>query len=607
MSTIQYKYYGNSKITKQMKKIFIIVMICLSICSMPVYSSSLATVPISSPVYPLLESIYIKMGSEGITAVKPYTQSYIIEQLQKAVQHRELFSDAERTIIEKQLEKLKPDDISLFKDGAIQTLDTDSGLYNRIGAALFSRLQADPLLINSSESIDSRNGIECYLTGGIDDLLTYRMSATIRYDVLDSQAWILPQDFFWPNEGFYMSYKGSGDGTNVVYGDGIGMGYNTYPEATLSLMDNRLQFRWGMFPRQWGFGDGSLVLSETAKPFDAIEAAFQFTNWISYAFITGTLTDWHSPGEDSFSNDNNFQNMFTTKRVELKPLSGLRLSLFETCVWIKRFELGYLNPFMITTLYQNILGDWDNMFAGAEFEWLTPAATRLYGTFMVDEMNSTNPLYWFKQARNMFALQAGIETSPAYIGLSTLGLQYTRIEPFFYTHYMVSYPSYDTAMNTCYQNKDVNLGYYLAPNSDELLLSFKTSQIPDYFGEIKLRYLRHSGQYGDDIQENIIYAVIDHPNYYSYTYGEKDFINTLIEQRFIGELYLEHAFEHTPIQVFVNYGVSFWREREVTEWYTSEYTGSSIIIYPEIEAKSFGPWSGIQAKQVITLGVKLYY
>lgn len=573
--------------------------IMLFALSLNLYAADFNTVPVDSSVYHLLDELRLKDINFPGAAVKPYTEAYITSVLQDAMLRVDVLTPNEIAIVKQYYEDYASLDISLLQDAAILSDTVDTGMYNQIGLQGDSQFTVN---LNDFSDQDIRSSVSFYMKGGFSGLFSYKMSAGLRYDILDSDAWLLPETFYWPNEGFYLSFAGTDDGSNVLYTNGVGIGFNTAPEVTLSLWDSRFLLRWGMFERDWGYGDGSLVLSQTAKPFDALEGHLQFSDWLSYYFLTGTLTDWQSPKRDAFSNDHNFQNMFTTKRVELKPFSSVTLALFETCVWIKRFELGYINPFMITTLYQNILGDWDNMFAGGEFEWLSPFNSRLYGSFVIDEMNSTNPLYWFKQVRNIFALQAGLEIDIPFIDFSKITAQYTRIEPFFYTHYPKTYPIYgDVLMNTCYQNKDVNLGYYLEPNSDEFLLNYKTKPFKNFYGEVKFRYIRHSSQYGDSIENSIIYDVIDDPEEYNHTYSEKNFSGTLTNTRFLGEIYLEKDIEKTPIQIFCNYGFSISRNREVLTWFDANET------YEKIEANTFSSWSDWLFDHTVTIGVTAFY
>jgi hypothetical protein len=589
---------------KVINKFHIVLIGLFFVLAVPALTAeSQLSVPLDSPVYNAINII----ESRGIliqgSLIKPYSRSEATDIIKNALENGELFTDSELQFFEQLLEDFSDTSVdSVLSSGSIDLTPENENLQNRITTGFTSEIHTSP---DSSWPLDIRTGADIALVGGYSDVLSYNMNVTLRYDNLDENAWLEPQYFSWPNEGFYFAFKGSADGTNVTYGNGIGIGFNTHPELALSLLDKRLLIRWGMFDRQWGSGMGSIVLSDTAKPFDAIELDYRMSDHISFNYMTGTLTHWKNGFKDKI------QNMYTMKRVELTPFDGLKLGVFENVIWLKRLELGYLNPFMVSTLYQNILGDWDNMGAGVDFEWRLPIDTRIYGSFMVNEMNNVNPMTWFKQVRNIFGFQAGAAASPRWLPLTTLRAQYTRLEPFFYTHYPQDYLDIYTSMNTNYQNKGMNLGYQLQPNSDEILVSVTTLAIPTVKAQLDLRFMRHSGQYGDSFDTYILYKLLDDADDYERSYSEKEFSGTLTELRFTSVLKLEKKLSNAPISIFGSYGLTTYNKREVTSWYEVEHSASAsdpaIVEGVEYEAKSFSEWSGWQFKQAVSVGFTLYY
>ncbi|GAH45481.1 unnamed protein product, partial [marine sediment metagenome] len=61
------------------------------------------------------------------------------------------------------------------------------------------------------------------------------------------------------------------------------------------------------------------------------------------------------------------------------------------------------------------------------------------------------------------------------LSFAFLTLQYTKIEPSCYTHYLQDHLSYSEPININYSNDGENIGYYLSPNSDEFLIKFSLS------------------------------------------------------------------------------------------------------------------------------------
>ncbi len=574
------------------KHYILLISLLMSLCSISVVYSKELSVAIDDPVYDILKIAEMRGVISGLPGAKPYSEDYILSLLTQCTKNPQKFSTAEYKIILSQINLLRDKKKGLLQDGVIQYRSDDGLFLTELGFDLDSKVAVSADL---AEVPDIRNVLQTVLQGNITDNFSYRMTTGIRVDGLNEDVWE-PYRFFEPNEGFYLALLGSHLGASVTYPDKAGLGFDTYPEMALSLLDNRVQMRWGLINREWGWGRGSLNLSGTARPFDAFEGSFRIADWLNYSYLTGTLTNWHEAVKDTT------QNMFTTKRIELYLPAEVKLSLSETCLWIKRFELGYINPFMITTLYQNMLGDFDNMIAGGEFEWNIPGGmnTRLYGSMFVDEMNNLNPIYWFKQVRNIFSLQGGIETAVSFIPFTTVGFQYTRLEPFFYTHYATNYPTFAEAMDTSYQNKGVNLGYYLKPDSDEMSLSLSSIPNESLDTNLTVSYIRHSGQYGCDIDFPIIYAICDSPDKH---YSEKDFIDTLIEKTVIISLETEYDFskKKIPISLSVGYSYAVTWARSVEYYYNDDEEAEAV------EAILFGAWQPPFDRHTLHIGFHLYY
>jgi len=293
--------------------------------------------------------------------------------------------------------------------------------------------------------------------------------------------------------------------------------------------------------------------------------------------------------------------MLTTKRLQFDFPHRISFSVFETVMWPKRFELGYLNPFMISTIYQNTLGDYDNMFAGFDFSLGFFDTGEIYGSFMIDETQSVNPLTWFTDPRTIFGLQAGIKSRIPFLPLATAVFQYTRLEPFFYTHRPLSHPSLDSQVlveidkstfddlvldgyenvfvaqddddeegeakyylivtkqvDLSYTNKLENLGYFLKPASDECKLIVDTFFPPSWFTRFSFSYIRHADQYGSEIDDYMDYGFDQAGGY-----EVKAFMDHLVEHTLTASLAVEHQLEHAPLSIKASYAYTHsWLKEE---------------------------------------------
>ncbi len=283
------------------------------------------------------------------------------------------------------------------------------------------------------------------------------------------------------------------------------------PEIDLSLWQNRADFRFGRMRRDWGFGEGNLFLDEQARPFYGFEGALSPWKWLSLSFLLGSLEygptfrnnpfvfDQYPTTDSTGKQDYTVgakevarvqQNIYRLLLVEIKLGKWLYIGLYDTGIFLKRMELGYLFPFIPSLFLQETTGDYDNILFGATIALSWPGVLRLYGTFLADELKPNTPAL-----RNQTAYQAGVKaTLPTGIW-SLITLQYTKIEPFTYTHYITDNTPwyYGLEMETGYQNHGENIGSYLEPNSDELLFSLHVQPSRSWTAHFTYRMIRHGG------------------------------------------------------------------------------------------------------------------
>ena len=281
---------------------------------------------------------------------------------------------------------------------------------------------------------------------------------------------------------------------------GISFGYQMNGEAAVSLLDDAIYVRAGRLQREWAAGTNgsSLALNATARPFFGLEANFEPFSWLRMATLTGILEYYNMKGISISSAT--FQNAFAISMAEANYKNFLQFSLGSSAVFPKRFEIGYSFPLLSRFFYQNNVGDFDNLALFATLILQYPGIGKIWGSAYVDEMDLSSPEF-FSQDRNMYAFQFGASASIPIpkLAFSNFTLQYTKIEPYVYTHQLVKTPWYDdTWMEEAYMNNGVSLGYYLPPNSDELKLRFESSVIGKGVFRFHAQYqmVRHGAEHG---------------------------------------------------------------------------------------------------------------
>ena len=280
---------------------------------------------------------------------------------------------------------------------------------------------------------------------------------------------------------------------------GISFGYQMNGEMAVSFLDDAIFVRAGRLQREWAAGTNgsSLVLNAAARPFFGVEANFDPFNWLRMSSLTGILEYYNMNGISVSSAT--FQNAFAIGMAEANYKNYLHFSFGSSAVFPKRFELGYSFPLLSRFFYQNNMGDFDNLAMFATMILQYPGIGRIWGSAYVDEMDLSSPDF-FSQDRNMYALQVGLSAALPIpkLAFSSFTLQYTKIEPYVYTHQLVKTPWYEEWMEEPHANNGVSLGYYLPPNSDELKVRFESSVIHGGAFRFHAQYqmVRHGAEHG---------------------------------------------------------------------------------------------------------------
>lgn len=196
----------------------------------------------------------------------------------------------------------------------------------------------------------------------------------------------------------------------------------------------------------WGPSDrAALTLSSHIPLFDFLRGE---ATWKRLRF-----TYFHAELRSSFG-----RKYLVGHRIDWLARTNLLVGATETLVYGKRrIELAYLNPIMPYHVAEHHLGDKDNNNISLDFWWRVRPGLAAYGEFLIDDMTLSAPLlrYW----GNKFAFTLGGRwLDPGGLRDSELRIEYTRIEPYVYTHY--------DSINR-YEHYDQIIGNALGPNADE--------------------------------------------------------------------------------------------------------------------------------------------
>jgi len=304
-------------------------------------------------------------------------------------------------------------------------------------------------------------------------------------------------------DSFVYSINDIGNRSMLAYPDELSVGYSMMSELSGEFLNGHFMYRFSRIDREWAapVSGGSLVLNQSAQPFLAFETVITPFEWISFSSLTGVLEYNNSVGSDNRAllkdASSIFQNAFSIVMLEVSYKKHFKVNFGSSAIWPKRFELGYLYPFAENYLYQNNIGDFDNLALFFNMEGQYPAGLgKAWLSVFIDEISIESGLR--EMDRTMYAVQFGGLFYLPKLPFASLTLSYTKIEPYNYTHGRIETPWYENnLMQTNYINFGKSLGHYLPPNSDEILIRIQSIPVPRSLIRVQYQMIRHGVDYGD--------------------------------------------------------------------------------------------------------------
>jgi hypothetical protein len=256
-----------------------------------------------------------------------------------------------------------------------------------------------------------------------------------------------------------------------------------YSEAKMMLATN---WKWGSLAvgkefLEWGYGDnGLLVISQKAPSFPLIRLDIHPVDWLSFnyfhAWLSSDVVDTTS-FYPTATGDQRFlfrEKYLASHTLTLKPTKGLDISLGESIIYADKLETLYLIPITFFRLADHYLSrQYNQAGSNAQFFFSVSSKghiknTHLYGTLFIDEL-TLNGLFDPATQRNQIGFTLGSSFSDLPVENLTLKLEYTKIYPYAYQHYVST---------TTYESASYVLGHWMGNNADQV------------YGSVQYRFLR---------------------------------------------------------------------------------------------------------------------
>ena len=321
---------------------------------------------------------------------------------------------------------------------------------------------------------------------------------------------------------------------------------------------------------EWGYGEsGLLVLSQKPPSYGFIRLDIKPVDWLKFNYIHGWLSSdipdsnsffYNSAGTISFSYRNKF---IASHSLIITPISGLDLSVGESIVYDNELELLYLIPIMFFRLADHQLSRQINAAGGnAQFFFGVSSKgqvknTHLYGTLFIDEITLSGLFDSYKQ-RNQLGFTLGGSVTDLPIENLTAKIEYTKIYPFVYNHYIQSKD---------YKSAGYLLGHWMGHNADLIYASLNYRFLRGLQATLWGQYIR-KGEDGNVQQQ---YNIQPQPPFLFGLRKNYSYLGAEVKYEYTHELFAKFSFQTTNSSI-QQADLSFIGNR-LNEFYFSVYYG----------------------------------
>jgi hypothetical protein len=332
---------------------------------------------------------------------------------------------------------------------------------------------------------------------------------------------------------------------------------------------------WGSFAvgkdfLEWGYGEsGLLVLSQKPPSYGFFRLDIKPVEWLKFNFVHGWLSSsvldsntlfYNTAGGISFSFIDKF---IATHSLIITPVSGLDLSVGESIIYDDKLELLYLMPIMFFRLADHQLSRQLNAAGGNAQIFFAISSkgqiknAHLYGTLFIDEITLSGLFDSYKQ-RNQLGFTFGSSVVDLPIENLTAKIEYTKIYPFVYNHYIQSKD---------YKSAGYLLGHWMGHNADLIYASLNYRFLRGLQATLWGQYIR-KGEDGNVEQQ---YNIQPQPPFLFGLRKNYSYLGVEIKYEHTHELFAKLNFQTTNSSIQQD-DLSFIDKR-LNEFYFSVYYG----------------------------------
>ncbi len=434
-----------------MKSIFIISFLCL--LNIQVYSQAVFE-PITSGVYDFIDELSALKIIEINSAVKPYTRKKIAQ----------LFSKIDTSELNRRQQK----ELEFYMLDFNKELHPDKDFNKRIDLFYYAdslfKITLNPIggiryYTNSNGNIVHRwNGAETYGSLGKH----FGFSASLRDNGI-SQALSTPDQL--------TQFQGG----NFKYNQGVDMQRTDFNEMKGGIS---WSWQWGSISLlkdhfTWGNNyNGANIFSAHQPSFAFIQLKLNPTSWLDFNYIHGWLVSQIVDSTRSYFIGGQRRRVFHDKYLAsnmftITPFKNFNFSFGNSIIYGDIGEHpAYLIPFFFYKSIDHTYNGTGGNDIGQNSQLFFDISSRqikhlhIYSTLFIDEVR-IGKIFSESQHTNLFSWKAGLRLFDFPVNNVWLTAEYTRTNPWTYTHNIAV---------TTFESNNYNLGHYLRDNADEVFL-----------------------------------------------------------------------------------------------------------------------------------------
>jgi hypothetical protein len=249
-----------------------------------------------------------------------------------------------------------------------------------------------------------------------------------------------------------------------------------------------------------GYGEnGRIILSSKAPTYPYLRLDYTPFSWFSFnythAWLNSNIID---TGNSYLTGIPGIPPPFGGQRIlyvhkymaqhslRFTPTKGLDITVGESMVYSDALDVAYFIPVLFFKAYDNLSAN-NNINANSNSQLFLQVSsknnlpkTHLYGGLFIDEIR-TSEIFNPSKSRNQLGFNLGGSITDVMIPYLTLGLEYTRINPFVYRNLL---PSQN------YTHSDYLMGDWMGNNADRWIASVKYTPIPKLKCMLRYQALR---------------------------------------------------------------------------------------------------------------------